>query len=318
MQFPLPLSEIPQDFDALDISPPPAPAKTYFTKEEILAPCHPYAKPPVVPEATAWVLLAACVPMAGVLIAEPLWKALRAWKRPQYTLQHLLVLSFALAGALLGGVGFWQANEAEKTPMAILAWSKEFPKFGGHDLWITCHLFSDKSETRKLSVYLKDQDRYRHERTDYCYWGARFADPTCFRYYQDGFDLDVLVLTVNYMAVSSVNIEENAFYLDEFGQLKKIQVEDAQAGAERIIQRKANEELSRCDWYFLFEGNLQFEYGVRVSCRNRARAGYYSVLGRYKLIRYAGDLRFVVTEAHRECAGEGPYVAQLFELANYR
>lgn len=215
-------------------------------------------------------------------------------------------------------MGVWQANEVKRTPPAILAWKKEFSLFNSRDLVVTCHRFTDDSEVWKLSIFIRDQEEFRHERTYYCYWGARFIEPTRFTYRQDGLDLDVLVLTLNCMAVSSVNIEENAFYVDSFGHLQNLPIEDPKDGTERLLPKKMNEEFSRCDWYFLSEGILQFEYVARVTCSNRAREGYYSVLGRYNLVHQGSGLRFVVAEAHRECTGEGSYVAQLFELANYR
>lgn len=120
MPIGLPFAEIPQDFKALDIPAPRLPFKTHFTKEEILAPYQPYAKPPVVPEVTAWVLLAAFAPMACVLAAEPLWTALRARKRPQYALRHLLVLSIALAGTLLGAWAFGRQMRSKELLLLFL------------------------------------------------------------------------------------------------------------------------------------------------------------------------------------------------------
>lgn len=306
----------PFDEQLNEVDGPPALSKTHFTKEEIVAPCHPYAKPPVVPEATAWVLLIAFAPMAGVLAATPLWDALRAWKRTQYTLQHLLVLTIALGGALLGGVGIWQAQEAAKTPAGILAWICEFHEFEGRDAAVTCHQVLDDEESWKLSVYLVDQGEYQHQSTYYCNYGARFEKPVHRPYREGGFELELLVLAVNYMSPSNWAVDETVLCMGPGPKLIKIPVEDAYSGMQRFCPLRENEGIWKSGGPPFWAGDFVFGFIVSVECKNRDRDGTIAMFGRYKLIRHRGELRFVVAEAHRECFGEGPHVAQLFELCN--
>lgn len=297
MQYATPLAEIPQDFDALDIPRSHFPFKTCFTKDEILAPYHPYAKPPVVPETTAWVLLAAFAPMACVLAAEPLWKALRAWKRPQYALSHLLALSFALAGALLGGVGIWQAKEAESGSTTTLEWAARIDAGPGVQLVATYH--RDRPDGRqKLSIYAREGLLYRHEVTYFSEWDCWFDPPFAFRYRKGGVDGTFLSVTHRYSGTGCYK-EEAAFLIGDQGRLEEIQFDDATECLEKTVPIHPDEGVWKPPHYLFSDEGLEFEFGIwgKDDANCCPTAGY--VTGTCKIVSEGGRLRLTVDQAAR-------------------
>ncbi|MCK6471845.1 MAG: hypothetical protein L6R28_08865 [Planctomycetes bacterium] len=297
MQIGLPCAEIPQDFEALDIPSLHFPFKTYYTKDEILAPYHPNAKPPVVSEAAAWVLLVAFAPMAGLLAAEPLWKALRAWKRPQYTLRHLLLFTLALAGTLLGGVGIWQAAVAKNGIVAELEWAERIETRPDANMVVTFHRCRPYGP-HKLSIYARDDNRYRHEKTYFSTEDCWFDPPFVFRYRKSDVDGTFLSVTHRYSGTGCYK-EEAAFLIQENGHLDEVRFDDATDCLQNPVPFSRSEGVWKPPHYFFNDEGLAFEFGIwkwdDANCC--PTAGY--VTGTYKIIRHGGRLRLMVDQAAR-------------------
>lgn len=235
--------------------------------------------------------------MACVLIAEPLWKALRAWKRPQFALQHLLVLTFALAGALLGGVGIWQAKEAEKGPVAELQWAQRIEAEPGTDLVATFHR-DWPDGLQKFSLYAREGSLYRHEKSYFSEWDCWFEPAYTFRYRKGGVNGTFLIVTHRYSGTGCYK-EEAAFLIRDHGHLDEIQFDDATECLEKAVPISPDEGVWKPPHYLFSNEGLGFEFWIWKSDDGNCCPTAGAVTGTYKIVRYGGRLRLMVDQAVR-------------------